>query len=108
MRSTADRRQRQDEGRLAMSQGKAFLQHSSLLRWRCSRQEKAMARLAVLAALLLVLGAAGCAAAATILEVEHSLDGGKTYLPAGAITLSTSVSGSPCSAHESTAMHHRV
>ncbi|KAL4419106.1 hypothetical protein ABPG77_004427, partial [Micractinium sp. CCAP 211/92] len=52
-----------------------------------------MARLAVLAALLLVLGAAGCAAAATIVEVEHSLDGGKTYLPAGAITLSTSRKG---------------
>lgn len=57
-----------------------------------------MARLAVPAFLL--LAATACAAAATI-AVEHSLDGGKIYLPAGAITLSTSVSGGPSLALES-------
>lgn len=56
--------------------------------------KEGMVRLALLPALLLVLAAAGCAAAATI-EVEHSLDGGKTYSPAGTITMSTSVSVDP-------------
>ncbi|KAL4448206.1 hypothetical protein ABPG75_005425 [Micractinium tetrahymenae] len=51
-----------------------------------------MGRLATLAALLLLLVAAGSTAAATI-AVEHSLDGGKTYVPAGAITLSTTRKG---------------